>query len=273
MNPRFLAAALALALLSPPAPAAPAPGPPVTLRFHWVAGRTLTYLVQRDPYFADPARALEAADPDAPYQAPVVSLLTEEVLAVGGDGAATLRVTLAPAPGFEDEARPRPPRAETLTVSARGQVLGRSGGVSGGAEDWEMLSAFVRLPDGPVRAGAAWPAPSAGGPGGGRLALASVRGGVRGLAVLTRAAPPDVVEARSPDHDGTLLQTTRTARAGRVVFDLARGEVARETLTLTATVSLTMTGRGRRGVADFGRVVPNVQTVQTWTLERRDAGL
>ena len=56
-------------------------------------GQTWRYLVQRDPYFDDPARAVETTDPNLPYKLPVVERLTEEVLAVGTGGAATGRVT------------------------------------------------------------------------------------------------------------------------------------------------------------------------------------
>jgi len=31
-----------------------------------------------------------------------------------------------------------------------------------------------------------------------------------------------------------------------------------------------MTGRGARGAADFGHVIPNVQVIQTMTIERQD---
>ena len=256
MNLRLLAAVPLLLLPILPAPAE-APAPTVTLRYRWAAGQTLTFLVQQDPFFAEPARALAAAEPDAAYQAPLVTRLTEQVQSVARDGTATLKVTSAPAPGFEDETHPETPTVRTVTVSPRGEVSG--------ADSAEITRTFPRLPAGPVRVGAAWA-----GPEGSRLTLTALPNGRKGLAIMTQNLPPTVGEQRSPDHDGTLLQTTRTVQAGRIVFDLSRGQVARQVQTRTVTASLVMTGRGRRGVADFGRVVPNVQAVQTLTMERQE---
>ena len=73
----------------------------------------------------------------------------------------------------------------------------------------------------------------------------------------------------SPDHDGTLLQTTSAAQSDHVVFDCRRGQLVRSVSTKTITLSLVMTGRGRRGSDDFGHVVPNAQVVQTLTVERQ----
>ncbi len=230
--------------------------PAVTLRYRWTAGQTLTFLVQQDPYFADPARALAAAEPDAAYEAPIVTRLTEEVQSVARDGTATLKVTRTAAPGFEDEAHPEPLKVQTVTVSPRGEVSGTG--------EAEVTRSFPRLPTGPVRVGASWA-----GPGGARLTLAALRDGPKGLAVVTQTLPLSVGEQRSPDHDGTLLQTTRTTQTGRIVFDLSHGQVARQVQTRTVTATLVMTGRGRRGVADFGRVVPNVKAIQTLTMERQ----
>ena len=255
MNLRLLAAVPLLLLPILPAPAE-APAPTVTLRYQWAAGQMLTFLVQQDPYFADPGGALAAAGPDAAYLAPMVTRLTEQVQSVARDGTATLKVTSAPAPGFEDEAHPETPTVRTVTVSSRGEVSG--------AGSREIAQGFPRLPAGPVRVGASWA-----GPDGARLTLTALRGGIKGLAIITQTLPPGLGEARSPDHDGTLLQTTRTTQSGRIVFDLAHGQMARRVQTLTVTASLVMTGRGQRGVADFGRVVPNVQAVQTLTMERQ----
>lgn len=253
MNPRLLAAAPLFLLPILPVPAQ-APAPAVTLRYHWTAGQTLTYLVQQDPDFADPAGALTAAE----YQAPAVTRLTEEVQSVARDGAATLKVTQIAAPGFEDDAHPEPPTVWIAVVTTQGEV-------SGTHMPEALTAAFPRLPAGPVRLGASWA-----GPGGMRLTLAALRGGPKGLAIVTQSFPAAVGERRTPDHDGTLLQTTRTTQAGRIVFDLSRGQVARQGQTRTAVATLVMTGRGRRGADDFGRVVPNVQAVQTLTMERQE---
>lgn len=256
MNLRLLTAVPLLLLPILPAPAE-APAPSVTLRYRWATGQTMTYLVQQDPYYADPARALAAAEPDAVYVAPAVTRLTEEVQSVARDGAATLKVTQTAAPGFEDEAHPEPPTVWTAVVTARGEV-------SGIKTPEALTRAFPRLPVGPVRVGASWA-----GPDGMRLTLTAQRGGPNGLAIVTQTFPAATGERRTPDHDGTLLQTTRTAQTGRIVFDLAHGQVARQVQARTVTATLVMTGRGRRGVADFGRVVPNVKAVQTLTMERQ----
>jgi len=252
----------------PPIQAQTAAGP-VKLRFHFVPGQTLRYLVQRDPYFDDPAGAVETTDPDAPYRPPVVERLTEDVLSVGRDGTAMIRVTVAPEPGFEEEANAAKPAAQTVAVTPLGQMLAFPAlyPVSG------FLRVFFRLPAASVRPGATWQGKTFQGAGvvETRLALAARTGGrSRGLAVITQALPPAVAESRSPDHDGTLLQTTRSARTDRIVFDTGAGNLRRSTSTLSVTLSLVMTGRGARGSADFGRVIPNVRVVQTMTIERQD---
>ena len=264
MNFRLLAAVPLVLLPLLPAPAkAPAkaptkaPVPTVTLRYHWTAGETLTYLVQQDPYFMDPARALAAAEPDAAYAAPRVTRLTEEVQSGARDGAATLKITQTAALGFEDEAHPEPPEVWTAEVTARGDV-------SGSSTPEALTQAFPRLPAGPVRVGASWA-----GTDGARLTLTALRGGPTGLAIVTQTYPAVAAERRTPDHDGTLLATTRIAQTGRIVFDLSRGQVARQVQTRTAAATLVMIGRGRRGVADFGRVVPSARMVQTLTMERQ----
>ncbi len=254
MNLRLLAAVPLLLLPILPAPAE-APASAITLRYRWAVGQTMTYLVQQDPYFTDPAGALAAAEPDAAYAAPVVMRLTEAVQSVARDGTATLKITQTAAPGFEDEAHPKPPVVWTARVTARGEV-------SGIAAPEVLTRAFPRLPAGPVRVGASWA-----GPGGARLTLTALRGGE--LAILTQTYPAAISERRTPDHDGTLLAATRITQTGRIVFDLGRGQVARQVQTRTVTATLVMTGRGRRGVADFGRVVPNVRVVQTLTIEKQ----
>ncbi len=255
MNIRLLTALLFL-LLTASSVYAQSPSPAVTLRYRWTVGQTMTYLVQRDPFFSEPARALAAAEPDSAYLAPVVTRLTQEVQHVGRNGTATLKVTLSAAPGFEDDTHPELPVVRTVTVSPRGEVSG--------IDSAEIARTFPRLPAGPVRAGASWS-----GADGARLTLTALRGGAKGLAIVTQTLPPGLGEVRSPDHDGTLLQTTRTTQSGRIVFDIAHGQLARRVQTLTVTASLVMTERGRRGVADFGRVIPNVQAVQTLTVERQ----
>ena len=241
MNPCRLVtlAALTFPLLTVAAHAQ-TPDAPITLRYKWTPGQTLRYTLQRDPYFADPARAIETADSRKPERPPIVERLTEKVLSVGPDGTASLRVWLGPEPGFEDGTRPAPP--STLTVTAEGRVVSP---LTAGARA-DFLRAFFRLPEGPVTSDE------------------------RGRAVFTQALPATDVQSTTPDHDGTLLQTTRTAGAERGVFDLGAGSVVRRASTLTVNVSLVMTKRGSRGVADFGRVVPNVVSVQTMTIERRD---
>ena len=266
MNPRRLAAFAALTLL-PLAARAQAPDAAITLRYKWTPGQTLRYTLLRDPYFADPARAIETADPRTPERPPLAKRLTERVLSVSSDGSATLRVSVGPEPGFEDGTRPLP--SVTLTVAADGRVM--SPPLPAGAGP-DLLRAFFRLPNGPASTGASWPGTSARGrqPAATEMTLTGFSG-VKGVqAVLVQTLPPAQVQSTSPDHDGTLLQTTRTAGADRIVFDVAAGSVVRQTSTLTVTVSLMMTKRGIRGVTDFGRVVPNVVTVQTLTIERRD---
>ena len=269
MNLRPLLALVTLALLFIPiAQGQPATGP-VKLRFHFVPGQILRYLVQRDPYFDDPAGAMATTDPDAAYKPPAVERLTEEVLSVGSDGAATVRLTAAPEPGFESEAGPQPPVTLTVRVTPLGQIL--TPAVD--ADTRPLLRAFFRLPAAPVRAREVWAGTAVQG---GDMVKASLAlaarasGGSRGLVVITQALPPAVAESRSPDHDGTLLQTTRSKRADRIVFDVGAGNLRRSTSTMSVTLSLVMTGRGARGSADFGRVVPNMRVIQTMTIERQD---
>lgn len=269
MNLRPLLVLAALGLVSAPTVQAQPAAAPVKLRFHFVPGQMLRYLVQRDPYFDDPAGAMETTDPDAPYKPPVVERLTEEVLSVGRDGTAMVRITVAPEPGFEDAADAAKPAAQTVAVTPLGQMLAFPAlyPVPG------SLRAFFRLPATAVRPGAAWQGKTFQGAGLVKtsLALASrTSGGSRGLVVITQALPPAVAESRSPDHDGTLLQTTRSERADRIVFDMGAGNLRRSTSTLSVTLSLVMTGRGARGAADFGHVIPNVQMIQTMTIERMD---
>lgn len=272
-NPRMnlcpLFGLAAFGLVSVPAAHAQPAAGPVKLRFHFVPGQRLRYLVQRDPYFDDPAGAMETTDPDAAYKPPVVERLTEEVLSVGRDGTAMVRITVVPEPGFEDAVSPVRPAAQTVAVTPLGQMLAYPDlyPVPG------FLRAFFRLPAAPVRPGGAWAGKTFQGAGvvGTSLALAArTSGGSRGLAVITQALPPTVAERRSPDHDGTLLQTTRSQRADRIVFDVGAGNLRRSTSTMSVTLSLVMTGRGARGSADFGRVIPNVRVIQTMTIERQD---
>ena len=193
--------------------------------------------MQRDPYFADPAGAIETADPNAPYRPPAVQRLTEQVLAVRKDGAATLRLTLASEPGFEDGT---PPETQTVTVTPLGQVSGAPEGLTP-----PLLSAIFRLPDTPV--------PTQG-----------------GLAIITQEGLPAVTENRASGHDGTLLQTTRSRRSDRIVFDIRAGNLLRRTGTVTGSLSLVMLRPAGRSAADFGRVVPNLPLLQTLTVERKD---
>jgi len=269
MNLRPFLGLAAFGLVSVPAAQAQPAAGPVKLRFHFVPGQRLRYLVQRDPYFDDPAGAMATTDPDAAYKPPVVERLTEEVLSVGRDGTATVRITVAPEPGFEDAADAAKPAAQTVAVTPLGQMIAYPAlyPVPG------FVRAFFRLPAAPVRPGGMWAGKTFQGAGlvGTRLALAArTGGGSRGLVVITQALPPAVAESRSPDHDGTLLQTTRSERADRIVFDIGAGSLRRSTSTLSVTLSLVMTGRGARGSADFGRVVPNVRVIQTMTIERQD---
>ena len=244
MTYRSLAAIAGLLLFAPDVQAQ-TDAAPVALRYHFTPGQRLRYLIQRDPYFDDPAAAIETTDPRAPYRPPVVERLTEEVLAVGRDGTATVRVTVGPEPGFEEEGRPQPPVTRTVRVTPQGWVL--TPPPDRAAPD--LLRAFFRLPAAPERGESQ---------------------GQADLTLLTQALPPTVAQSRSPDHDGTLLQTTRSAQADRVVFDVGAGSLRRQVSTLTVGLSLTMTGRGARGAADFGHVIPNVQVVQTMTIDRQD---
>lgn len=267
MNFRPLAVLPSLFLLLAPMVQAQ-PDTAVKLRYHFTPGQRLRYLVQRDPYFTDPAGAVETTDPNAAYRPPVVERLTEEVQAVGTDGAATVQVTVAPEPGFEDETRPQPSVTRTVRVTPLGQVLTPIADPT----TRELLRAFFRLPPAPVRAGETWKGAAFVGTDKATTSavLTAAQGGSWGLAVITQTLPPTAAESRSPDHDGTLLQTTRSAQADRVVFDVGAGNLRRQTSVLTVTLSLTMTGRGVRGAADFGHVIPNVQVVQTMTIERQD---
>ena len=234
--------------LAPLTAHAQAPASSVPLRYKFTVGQKIRYLIMRDPYFLDPAGAVEAADPRAPYRPPSVKRLMEEVQSVRPNGTATIAVTVSPEPGFEDDDHPVPPVVQTVTVTPLGEVdspLPHSPLAA-------FLRVFFRLP-----------APSV-------LRLADVRGGNRGLAVITQSLPPVIAQSTSPDHDGTLLQTTRSAQSDRIIFDLGAGNLLRQTSSLTVAVSLTMTNRGRRGAADFGHVVPSLQVVQTLTIERKE---
>ena len=269
MNLGLLFGLAAFGLVSVPAAHAQPAAGPVKLRFHFVPGQRLRYLVQRDPYFDDPAGAMETTDPDVAYKPPIVERMTEEVLSVGRDGTAMVRVTVAPEPGFEDAADAAKPAAQTVAVTPLGQMLEYP--------DLypipDFLRAFFRLPAAPVQPGGTWTGKTFQGAGVVKTSLALVArtgGGSQGLAVITQALPPTVTERQSPDHDGTLLQTTRSQQADRIVFDVGAGNLRRSTSTMSVTLSLVMTGRGARGAADFGRVIPNVRVIQTMTIERQD---
>ena len=93
MSLRLLVFFAALSLVPASAARVPTPAAPVNLRYQFAPGQTWRYLVQRDPYFDHPTRAVETTDPNLPYKPPVVKRLTEEVLAVGTGGTATGRVT------------------------------------------------------------------------------------------------------------------------------------------------------------------------------------
>jgi len=212
---------------------AQSPAAPPLLRYHFTPGQKLRYLIMRDPYFNDPAGAIEMTNPDAPYRPPVVQRLTEVIQSVQPDGAAILKVTVGAEPGFEDDTRPL---TQTLTVTPLGQILSPVAASS-------FLRAFFLL------------RPAVQGPG--------------GLAIVTQTLLPSVTKRTSPDHDGTLLQTTRSQQSDRMVFDVGAGNLLRQASTLTVILSLVMTNRGARGVADFGRVIPNVEVTQTMTIERK----
>lgn len=219
--------------------------PPPAPRYHWTRGETTRFLIQRDPYFDDPKAAIAAVTEDGEYRPPVVERLTEKVLSVAADGTATLSVTLAPEPGFEDEAHPVAAISRTVTVSASGWVLSVSGAAEQDLFQRDLLRGLVSI-------------------------SANLRRRKDGLAVEDRAEPPVTTQSTSPDHDGTLLQTTTTAESEHMVFDCRRGELVRAVYTRTITLSLTMTHRGRRGSDDFGHVVPNSQVVQTLSVERQN---
>lgn len=231
-----------MAVSSIPSVLAQTPAP----RYQFVPGQTLRYLIQRDPYFDNPAGALETVTEDGAYKPPVVERLTEKVLSVAADGAATLSVTLAPEPGFEDEAHPQAPLTRMVTVTAGGRVLSVSGTpIDAGSAERDLLRGFAALPPG-----------------------AAVR--PDGLSVTTQTRPPVVVRSTSPDHDGRLLQTTSAAQTDHIVFDCRRGQLVRAVSAETITISLVMTGRGRRGSDDFGHVIPNAHFIQTLTIEARN---
>ena len=213
-----------------------------SLRCKWTAGQTLRYVIQRDPYFADPAAAVEMTDPNTPYRAPRVLRLTERVVALGRDGTATVRLSLSPEPGFEPAADDTPLSVtQTVTVTPQGQVTSGQPGLVAP----ELLSAIFRLPASPV----------------------PVRGGV---AVLEQDGPAATTKSTTPSHDGLLLQTTQSRRRDRAVFDIGTGTLVRRRITVTGTLSLVMIRPVRRGAADFGRVVPNVPIFQEMILERKD---
>ncbi len=239
MTISFAALALAAVFFALPLPArAAAP------RYQFTLGETLRFLIQRDPYFDDPKGAMETVSGED-YKPPVVERLTEKVESVKADGTATLALTLTPEPGFEDEDAPQAAILRTVTVSPQGKVLSVSGAALGdSAAERDLLRGIVSIPP-----------------------ILSRR--KDGLAVETRQSPQAVTQSTSPDHDGTLLQTTSAARADHLVFDCRRGQLVRTVSTETITLSLTMTGRGRRGSDDFGHVVPNAQVVQTLSVERQ----
>jgi len=221
----------------------PMPAHAAAPRYQFVPGETLRYLIQRDPYFADPKAAIGTVSGED-YRPPIVERLTEKVQSVQADGTATVLLTLAPEPGFEDEDHPQAALSRIVTVTAAGRVLPVSGTALGDSPaERDLLRGLVPVPPG-----------------------ASVR---NGLAVENHSSPPVVTESTSPDHDGTLLQTTSAAQSDHVVFDCRRGQLVREVSTETITLSLVMTGRGRRGSDDFGHVVPNSTVVQTLTVERQ----
>ncbi len=239
MNICTLAACALIGLSLKPLPPAQA------FRYHWTQGETLRYLIQRDPYFDDPKAAMETVTSDVDYKPPIVERLTEKALAVSADGTVTLQVTLRPEPGFEDDAHPSAAIGRTVTVSASGRVLSVSGPALGGSPaEQDLLRGLVSIP-------------------------LNLRTRKDTLVVEDRAEPPVVTHSTSPDHDGTLLQTTTTAESDHRVFDCRRGQLVRAICTRTITLSLVMTGRGRRGSDDFGHVVPNTQVIQTLSVERQ----
>jgi hypothetical protein len=225
--------------------ASPLPAQASVPRYQFVPGETLRYLIQRDPYFADPKAAIEKVSGED-YRPPIVERLTEKVLSVAPDGTATLKLTLAPEPGFEDDTHPQAAISRTVTVTATGHIVSVLGMASRNSPpEQDLMRGLVSL------------AP-----------ILSMR--KDGLAVETRQSPLIVTRSTSPDHDGTLLQTTTATRSNRLVFDCRQGQLVREISTETLTLSLVMTGRGRRGSDDFGHVIPNSTVVQTLTIERCD---
>ena len=226
--------------------ASPAPVEAQAPRYHWTAGETARFLIQRDPYFDDPKAAVETVTSDSDYKPPTVERLTEKALSVSANGTATLRLTLTPEPGFEDDTLPQAPISRTVVVSALGKVISVSGPALGSSTAEKDLLRGLLLPVPPT-----W-----------RMTKES-------LAVGDRLEPLAVTQSTSPDHDGTLLQTTQVSEAGHTVFDCRRGQLVRSVWTRTIILSLTMTGRGRRGSDDFGHIVPNAQIVQTLSIERR----
>ena len=208
------------------------------LHYKWTAGQTLRYLVQQDPYFADPAGAIETADSSAPYRPPSVNRLTEEVLAVGKDGTATLRLTLMPEPGFEEETA-QEPVVQTVMVTSRGHLLPQAYNLPAAT----LLSAIFSLPE----------------------AAASAHGP---LTILTQDGLPCIAKNTTSSHDGLLLQTTQSRRGERVLFDTEAGILRRRVVTITGSLSLVMIRPGQRGAADFGRVVPILPISQTLTIEQ-----
>ena len=214
-------------------------------RYQFISGKTLRFLIQRDPYFNDPKTAIATVTTEGEYQPPIVERLTEKALAVSADGTATLRVTLRPEPGFEDEQHPQAAISRTVTVSSLGQVLSVSGPALGGSPaEQDLLRGFVSI-------------------------SRNLRRRKDALAVEDRTSPIAAVQSTSPDHDGMLLQTTTTAETDHMVFECRRGQLVRAVSTKTITLSLIMTGRGRRGSDDFGHVVPNSQVIQTLSVERQ----
>ncbi len=208
-------AALAFAAVSV---ASPMPTRITAPRYQFVPGETLRYLIQRDPYFDDPKGAIETVAADE-YRPPVVERLTEKVQEVKADGTATLLLTLTPEPGFEDEDRPQAAISRIVVVSPAGKVLPVLGATLGTSPaEQDLLRGIVLL-------------------------TADVKARKNGLAVETRRSPAVVTQSTSPDHDGTLLQTTSAVQAERFVFDCRRGQLVREVCTETITLSLVMTGR------------------------------
>ncbi len=220
--------------------------PPPSLCYHWTRGQTMQFLIQRDPYFEEPKAAIAMVTSDGDYKPPIVERLTEKALAVSADGTATLLVTLTPEPGFEDTEHPQAAISRQVTVSASGRVLSVSGPALGGSPaERDLLRGLVSISP-------------------------NLRRREDGLAMEDREEPPKTKQSTSPDHDGTLLQTTTTAENDHTIFDCRRGQLVRAIYTRTITLSLTMTNRGRRGSDDFGHVVPNSQVVQTLSVERQE---